>query len=181
VKFIKTKFSDAWLIEPVVHRDARGFFLESYSLKVFGPSGISTVFVQDNHSMSIADGVLRGMHFQRPPFAQSKLIRVIRGAVFDVIVDLRKNSPTFGQWDGFELTDEKCAMLFVPKGFAHGFCTIAARTEVMYKVDEYYSPGHDGGFRWNDPDIGIRWPVQAPILSAKDAQLPFFKDFISPF
>jgi dTDP-4-dehydrorhamnose 3,5-epimerase len=126
--------------------------------------------------MSVASGVLRGMHFQKSPFAQSKLVRVIHGAIFDVIVDLRRSSPTFGQWDGFELTNDNYAMLFVPKGFAHGFCTLAPRTEVIYKVDDYYSPSHDGGFRWNDPDIGIKWPVEIPVLSEKDSRLPFLKD-----
>jgi len=181
VEFIATKFRDAWLIRPEMHRDARGFFVETYTRKMFDSHGITAAFIQDNHSMSVTPGVLRGLHLQRPPFTQSKLVRVIHGAIFDVVVDLRKDSPTFGQWEGFSLTDEDASMLFVPKGLAHGFCTIAPRTEVIYKVDEYYAPNHDGGLRWNDPDLGIRWPVDAPVLSEKDKLLPLFKDFVSPF
>ena len=181
MEFIKTKFDGAWKVQPAVHGDERGFFLESYSSKDFQTAGITASFVQDNHSLSVAPGVLRGLHLQRPPFAQSKIIRVIRGAIFDVIVDLRAHSPTFGQWEGFEMTETNFSMLFVPHGFAHGFCTLAPRTEVLYKVDTPYAPQYEGGIRWNDPDIGIQWPNDAPVLSEKDKNLPFFKDFISPF
>jgi dTDP-4-dehydrorhamnose 3,5-epimerase len=181
VEFIKTKFEDAWFIKPKMHRDNRGFFVESYTRKIFDSHGIQAEFVQDNHSMSVSAGVLRGMHFQLPPFTQSKLVRVVHGAIFDVIVDLRKNSPTFGTGEGFTLTDKDGAMLFVPKGFAHGFCTMVPNTEVFYKVDAYYAPDHDCGIRWNDPNLNITWPDTSPILSEKDTQLPFFKDFVSPF
>ncbi|HEX7511585.1 MAG TPA: dTDP-4-dehydrorhamnose 3,5-epimerase [Chitinivibrionales bacterium] len=181
MEFIKTMFEDAWVIKPKMHRDNRGFFVESYTRKIFDSHGIQAEFVQDNHSMSVSAGVLRGMHFQRPPFTQSKLVRVISGAIFDVIVDLRKNSPTFGTGEGFTLTDEDAAMVFVPKGFAHGFCTLMPHTEVIYKVDEYYAPDHDCGIRWNDPNLNIKWPNTSPILSEKDTHLPFFKDFVSPF
>ncbi len=176
MEFIKTKFNGAWLIEPIVHGDARGFFLESYSLQEFQKHGIPHNFVQDNHSMSAETGVLRGLHFQEPPMAQSKLVRTIRGSVFDVIVDLRKNSSTFGQWQSFELTESNFLMLFIPQGFAHGFCTMSPRTEFLYKVDNYYSPQHDSGFRWDDPAIGIQWPIKSPILSEKDKKLPYLKN-----
>ncbi len=181
MEFIKTKFSGAWLIRPVVHGDPRGFFLESYAWRELEKAGINATFVQDNHSMSVESGVLRGMHLQHPPLAQAKLVRVIRGSIFDVIVDVRRQSPTCGQWQGFELTEGNFTMLFVPAGFAHGFCTLAARTEVIYKVDNYYSPQHDAGIIWNDPDLAITWPIQTPILSEKDKRLPLFKDFSSPF
>jgi dTDP-4-dehydrorhamnose 3,5-epimerase len=176
MEFIKTIFIDAWLIKPIVHGDSRGFFLESYSLQEFQKHDIPLNFVQDNHSMSMETGVLRGMHFQHPPMAQSKLVRTIRGSVFDVIVDLRKNSSTFGQWQGFELTESNFLMLFIPRGFAHGFCTMSPKTEFLYKVDNYYSPQHDSGFRWDDPTIGIQWPIKDPVLSEKDKRLPYFKD-----
>lgn len=181
MEFTKTIFDDAWHIKPKMHRDARGFFVETYARKIFESHGIKADFIQDNHSLSVTPGVLRGLHFQRPPYTQSKLVRVIRGAIFDAIVDLRKNSSTFGKWQGFTLTDEDGAMLFVPKGFAHGFCTTVPNTEVLYKVDEYYAPDHDGGIRWNDPDVGVNWPIQTPILSEKDKLLPYVKEFNSPF
>jgi dTDP-4-dehydrorhamnose 3,5-epimerase len=179
--FQKTTIDGLFLITPKVFKDQRGFFLESYSEKCFRSVGITTVFVQDNHSRSESSGVLRGLHFQKPPFAQCKLIRVIRGSIFDVAVDLRKNSPTFGKWLGFELTSDNFNMLLVPQGFAHGFCTLVPGTEVQYKVDNFYSPEHDSGIRWNDPDLNIPWSVNDPVLSAKDAVLPFFREIDSPF
>jgi dTDP-4-dehydrorhamnose 3,5-epimerase len=181
LEFVKTRFNDAWLVKPQKHCDSRGFFLESYTLKDFKSAGINVAFIQDNHSMSVEKGVLRGLHFQRPPFTQSKLIRAVKGAIFDAIVDMRKNSPTYLKWQGFELTEGSAEMLFVPQGFAHGFCTLSPHTEVIYKVDNYYAPEHDGGIRWNDPDIGITWPVDLPVLSGKDSILPFIKDSESPF
>ncbi|MBN1602576.1 MAG: dTDP-4-dehydrorhamnose 3,5-epimerase [Chitinispirillaceae bacterium] len=179
--FQKTTIEGLFLITPKVFKDQRGFFLESYSDKFFKSVGITTVFVQDNHSRSEPSGVLRGLHFQKPPFAQCKLIRVIQGSIYDVAVDIRKNSPTFGKWLGFELTSTNFNMLLVPQGFAHGFCTLVPGTEVQYKVDNFYSPEHDSGIRWNDPDLNIPWPVKEPVLSDKDAVLPFFKELDSPF
>jgi dTDP-4-dehydrorhamnose 3,5-epimerase len=181
MEFIKTKFDGAWIIKPAKHCDARGFFLESYSLRDFEKAGIPVGFVQDNHSMSVEKGVLRGLHLQTPPFTQGKLVRAVKGAIFDVIVDLRKSSPTYGQWEGFTLTESSCDMLFAPRGFAHGFCTLVPNSEVIYKADNYYAPANDGGLRWNDPDIGVKWPVETPVLSKKDGLLPFLKDFNSPF
>jgi dTDP-4-dehydrorhamnose 3,5-epimerase len=181
MEFIATKFNGAFILKPLVHSDDRGFFLESYSSRDFIKAGISVNFVQDNHSMSVEPGVLRGLHFQNPPMAQSKLIRATKGAIFDVIVDLRKNSPTFGQWESFELSDTNFLSLFVPHGFAHGFCTLGASTEVMYKVDNFYSPEHDSGIRWEDPTLGIPWPNKDPVLSGKDKLLPFFGASSFPF
>ena len=172
MEFIKTDIDGLILIKPKVHNDCRGFFLESYSAPLFASAGIGCAFVQDNHSKSTAKGVLRGLHFQTPPFEQSKLVRVVRGAVFDVAVDLRRGSPTYKQWRGFELSERNFNMLFVPKGFAHGFCTLEENSEIQYKVDNPYSPTHDSGIIWNDPDIGVDWPVSEPVLSEKDKALP---------
>jgi dTDP-4-dehydrorhamnose 3,5-epimerase len=181
VNFIPSDLQGVLLIEPDVHRDPRGFFVESYSVASFAMGGIGTTFVQDNHSLSVAKGVLRGMHFQLPPHAQSKLLRATRGAIYDVVVDLRTASPTFGQWRGFELSADNFRMLFVPAGFAHGFCTLAENTEVQYKVDRLYAPACDAGIRWNDPDIAIDWPVVDPVLSARDSAWPLLREFCSPF
>ena len=172
MEFIKTDITGLTLIKPRVHADHRGFFLESYSDKIFAEAGINCAFVQDNHSKSTAKGVIRGLHLQNPPYEQSKLVRVIRGAIFDVAVDLRPESPTRGQWKSFELTERNFNMLFIPKGFAHGFCTLEENTEIVYKVDNPYSPTHDTGVIWNDPLLAINWPVENPILSDKDKNLP---------
>jgi len=181
MEFIKTTLKDATLIKPRIFQDNRGFFMESYSKKLFEANGITANFVQDNHSLSAEKGVLRGLHFQAPPFAQAKLVRVTRGKVYDVIIDLRKNSETFGKWEGFELSAQNFQMLFVPKGFAHGFITLEDNTEFQYKCDEYYSKESEGGIIWNDPDLNINWNFENPILSDKDKLLPKFKDFESPF
>ncbi len=177
MEFIKTKFKDAFLIKPKVFSDHRGFFLESYSEKVFQENGINAHFVQDNHSLSVSKGVLRGIHFQKSPFAQAKLVRVTRGSIYDVIADLRKDSSTFGQWQSFELTASNFLMLFIPRDFGHGFCTLEDNTEFMYKVDNVYAPEADSGIIWNDPDLKIDWPIEKPILSEKDEKLPYFKEF----
>jgi dTDP-4-dehydrorhamnose 3,5-epimerase len=181
MQFIETSLKGAWLIKPKVFRDERGFFLESYSEKVFAENGIDAKFVQDNHSLSVKKGVLRGLHFQLPPNEQAKLVRVTRGKVLDVIVDIRKNSPTFGKWESFELTSENFEMLFIPRGFAHAFLTLEDNTEFMYKVDGFYAPESDSGIIWNDPDLNISWPIKEPILSEKDSKLQNFKIFKSPF
>lgn len=174
MEFIKTKLQGAFLIKPKVFSDQRGFFLESYSSRVFKEHGIEADFVQDNHSLSVAKGVLRGIHFQNPPYEQAKLVRVIKGLVFDVIVDLRKDSPTFGLWEGFELSAQNFLMLFVPRGFGHAFCTLEENTEFCYKVDNFYAPEADSGIIWDDPTLKITWPIENPILSEKDSNLPFF-------
>ena len=181
MEFIETSLEGAYLIKPEVFQDERGFFLESYSKKVFAENGIDVDFVQDNHSLSLAKGTLRGFHFQNPPNEQAKLVRITRGKVYDVIIDLRKNSPTFGKWEGFELSGDNFRMLFIPSGFAHAYQTLEDDTEFMYKVDNFYAPESDSGIIWNDPDLAIDWPIKEAILSEKDNQLQNFKDFQSPF
>ncbi|MGE6893904.1 dTDP-4-dehydrorhamnose 3,5-epimerase [Priestia flexa] len=172
MKIINTKFADAFVIEPKVFGDHRGFFTESYNKELFAQNGIDMDFIQDNHSLSQQPGTLRGMHYQLAHKAQTKLVRVTRGAIYDVIVDIRKGSPTYGEWQGFILSADNKRQLLVPKGFAHGFCTLVENTEVQYKVDELYSPNHDRGIAWNDPSLNIDWPVNEPVLSEKDTKHP---------
>lgn len=172
------------LIRPRRHGDARGWFTESYNRDAFAALGITCTFVQDNHSLSRAPFTLRGLHFQTPPRAQDKLVRCIRGRIFDVAVDLRRDSPSFGRWVGAELSAENGDQLFVPVGFAHGFLTLEADCEVTYKCSDSYAPQHDAGLRWNDPEIGIDWPIPPgtePQLSDKDRAQPFVSQFDSPF
>lgn len=169
------------VIQPKVFPDNRGFFLETYSRKAFAAAGLDYDFVQDNHARSGLKGVLRGLHFQRPPAAQAKLVWVVRGVVFDVAVDLRRGSPTYGRWYGIELSAENFSRLMIPRGFAHGYVTLTDDAEFMYKVDAPYSPGDDGGIAWNDPDIAINWPVTEPILSEKDTAQPLLSAVGSPF
>jgi len=176
MRIISTKLHGLHIVEPDLHGDNRGFFMESYSSSKFAEHGIDFPFVQDNHSLSVEAGVLRGLHYQLNPRAQTKLVRVVCGAIYDVAVDIRKDSPTFGQWVGVILSDANKRQLLVPQGFAHGFCTIAPNTQVLYKVDEYYSPEHDRGILWNDPSLGIDWPTSHPILSIKDQEHPLLKD-----
>ena len=165
-------------IQPRKFEDDRGFFSETWNAADLSHARIDIAFVQDNHSFSRARGVLRGLHFQTPPFAQDKLVRVLRGAVFDVAVDIRQGSPTFGQWVGLELSAAAWNQILVPKGFAHGFVTLEANTEVLYKVSAPYSQSHDRSIRFDDPAIGIRWPVALDdvILSAKDEAAPTLAD-----
>jgi dTDP-4-dehydrorhamnose 3,5-epimerase len=172
MNIINTKFVDAFIVEPKVFEDHRGFFTESYNKKVFSQMGIDIDFIQDNHSLSGQAGTLRGMHYQLNEKAQTKLVRVTKGAIYDVIIDIRNGSPTFGEWQGFILTALNKRQLLVPKGFAHGFCTLLENTEVQYKVDELYSSSHDRGIAWNDPTFAIDWPVSNPILSKKDSEHP---------
>jgi dTDP-4-dehydrorhamnose 3,5-epimerase len=181
MEFIPTKLKDAYLIQPRVFQDPRGFFLESYSRKIFAENGIQGEFIQDNHSLSLEKGTLRGLHFQKPPYEQAKLVRVTQGKVYDVIVDLHQASETFGKWQGFELSAKNFAILFIPRGFAHAFLTLEKNTEFQYKCDNYYAPEAESGIIWNDPELNIDWPIKNPILSEKDRQLQFFKDFNSPF
>lgn len=166
----------AFIIEPTVHGDSRGFFTESYNDSLFKQHGFTYNFIQDNQSLSAEVGVLRGLHYQLNPKAQTKLIRVLTGAIYDVIVDIRKSSPTFGQWVGVILSEHNHRQLLVPRGFAHGFCTLVPNTQVLYKVDEYYSPQNDRGILWNDPALGIDWPTSNPTLSDKDQRHPLLKD-----
>jgi dTDP-4-dehydrorhamnose 3,5-epimerase len=176
VKVTETLLPGVLLIEPTVFGDHRGFFMESYNKKLFAEHEIDFNFVQDNHSLSQQAGTIRGLHYQLNPKAQTKLVRVTQGAIYDVVVDIRKGSPTFGKWQGFILSADNKRQLIVPKGFAHGFCTLVENTEVQYKVDEYYSPEHDRGILWNDPALGIDWPTANPILSDKDTKHPLLAD-----
>lgn len=170
-----TAIPDVKLVTPRRHGDSRGWFSETYNRRALAEQGIEVAFVQDNQSYSREAGVLRGLHFQLPPFAQAKLVRVLRGRVLDVAVDLRRRSPTFGRHVAVELSAEDGVQLFIPVGFAHGFLTLEAETEVFYKVSAHYAPEHDSGIRYDDPEIGISWPLpegREPILSPKDAALP---------
>jgi dTDP-4-dehydrorhamnose 3,5-epimerase len=179
--------SPVQLIHPRRFGDARGWFTEVYSEPAFAKLGIDCRFVQDNHSLSVPKYTLRGLHFQTPPSGQDKLVRCVRGAIFDVAVDIRKGSPTYGNWVGAELSAENGHQLFIPIGFAHGFLTLGDNCEVTYKCSDTYAPDADGGIRWNDPAFGaggIDWPMPAgtiPELSAKDAVQPLLADFDSPF
>ena len=163
--------------------DDRGWFAETYNARSLAEQGIDTVFVQDNQSFSAARGTLRGLHFQTPPHGQAKLVRCLRGAIFDVAVDVRAGSPSYGKWDGVELTAESGNQLFIPIGFAHGFVTLTDDCEIAYKVSDYYAPQSDGGIAWNDPQIGLDWPLAGrdPVLSDKDRSLPLLAGFDSPF
>lgn len=172
------------LIESRRFEDARGWFTETYSQRTFAERGIDCDFVQDNHSLSHPAFTLRGLHFQTPPHAQAKLVRCIKGRIFDVAVDLRRGSPTYARWVGTELSAENGIQLFVPIGFAHGFLTLEPDCEVVYKCSDHYAPANDAGIRWDDPDIAIEWPLPAGVtaeLSAKDEVQPALASFQSPF
>ena len=165
------------LITPRRHGDARGWFSETWSRKTLGEAGIHADFVQDNHAFSARKGTVRGLHFQTAPHPQAKLLRVLRGAILDVAVDIRQGSPTFGQWVSAELTSERGEQLFVPRGFAHGYSTLTDDCELAYKVDGLYAPQTEGGLIWNDPDLAIDWRVEGDaVLSDKDRVLPRLKD-----
>lgn len=181
--FTRLAIADVVLVQPVRHGDARGYFCETYKKPQFDAFGLDIAFVQDNESLSREVGVVRGLHFQTPPMAQAKLVRAVRGAIFDVAVDIRKGSPSYGRWVAATLTAEKGEQLLVPHGFAHGFCTLEPDTIVAYKVDAPYSPPHDAGIRWDDPDLAIDWPLAAgvAILSGKDRVAPLLRDYASPF
>jgi dTDP-4-dehydrorhamnose 3,5-epimerase len=172
--FKRLSIPDVVLIEPRVHQDDRGFFMETYKVSEFAAFGIQERFVQDNHSKSTR-AVLRGLHYQRNPMAQGKLVRVLEGEIFDVAVDLRKGSTTYSQWVGMTLSAADKRMLYLPEGFAHGFCILSDTAEVLYKTTREYSPEHDQGIIWNDPDLAISWPIRQPIVSNKDAVLPRLK------
>ncbi len=173
---IKTNIPDVIIFEPKVFGDDRGFFLESFNQKIFAEAtGLKCDFVQDNHSKS-SRGVLRGLHYQLPPMAQGKLVRVVQGEVFDVAVDIRKSSPTFGQWVGVHLSADNKRQLWIPEGFAHGFLTLSETAEFLYKTTNYYSPKDEGAVIWNDSDLNITWPEAGNILvSEKDQVAPSFK------
>jgi len=179
LKVTETKLKDVKIIEPAVFGDHRGFFTESYSEKDFKEAGINIDFVQDNHSLSKEAGVIRGLHFQTGEAAQTKLIRVVTGAVLDVIVDLRKGSPTYGEWEGYVLSEHNQRQLLVPRGFAHGFVTLTPNVNFLYKCDNYYDAPSDGGINFNSPELGITWPIDLDkaVTSEKDAKLPTFVEY----
>ncbi len=176
MKITKTKLDGVVIIEPEVFGDNRGFFMESWNKKKMVEAGLDYDFVQDNHSKSTVKGTLRGIHFQKGNKAQAKLVRCVKGAVLDVAVDLRRNSPTFKQWVGVELSEENKKQLLIPRGFGHGFVTLTDDVEFLYKADNYYAPEADAGIRWNDPEIGVEWGIENPILSEKDKKNPFLKE-----
>lgn len=182
MRIIETEIPDVLIIEPRIFKDGRGYFFESYSQKEFTEKVGKVDFVQDNESRSIY-GVLRGLHFQKPPFAQSKLVRVIEGAVLDVAVDIRKGSPTYGKYVSVELTEENHRQFFIPRGFAHGFSVLSKEVIFQYKCDSFYSPENEGAIAWNDPDLGIDWhiPSSMVILSDKDKSHLRLKEIDSPF
>ena len=177
---IKTKIADLVLIKPDVFPDDRGYFFESYQKEKFKELGITADFLQDNESMSMK-GVLRGLHLQVPPFAQGKLVRVVRGSVLDVAVDLRKNSATYGQWESVELSEANKLMLMIPEGFAHGFLVLEDYTIFQYKCTNYYNRESERGIIWNDPDLNIDWGIEVPSISEKDLKGMRFKDFKNYF
>ncbi len=180
MKFTATEFAGLTIIQPSVFGDHRGYFFESYNAATFQANGLFLNFVQDNQSMS-NKGAVRGLHFQLPPFAQGKLVRVLKGAVKDVVVDLRKGERTYGQHFSIILTGENNTILWIPEGFAHGFSTLENDTLFSYKCTAVYHKQSEGGVLWNDPDLGINWGVTYPILSEKDTQNPRLMDFVSPF
>lgn len=172
---IKTTLEGVYILEPCIFGDHRGFFYESYNEQILKNLGIDCHFVQDNHSYSAEKGTLRGIHFQKGEWAQAKLVRCARGSVLDVAVDLRKDSPTYLRWVAVELSAHNKRQLFIPRGFGHGFVTLTPDVEFLYKADNYYNVASEGGYRWDDPNIGVDWGVENPILSQKDAALPYIK------
>ncbi|MGP1446544.1 MAG: dTDP-4-dehydrorhamnose 3,5-epimerase [Candidatus Limimorpha sp.] len=180
MEIIATKIKDLVIIKPDVFTDTRGYFFESYNQEKFHAAGLTMDFVQDNESKSMR-GVLRGLHFQKPPFAQGKLVRVVKGSVMDVAVDLRGSSPTYGQWESIILTESNKLMLWIPEGFAHGFVCLEDDSVFTYKCTNVYNKASEGSILWNDPDINVQWNIENPILSEKDKVAPCFKDFVTPF
>lgn len=180
---IKTAIDGVLIIEPKVFGDDRGYFFESFNARDFAEkTGLDITFVQDNESKS-RYGVLRGLHFQLPPYTQSKLVRVVKGRVLDIAIDIRKSSPTYGKWVSCELTEDNHRQFFVPKGMAHGFCVLSEEAVFQYKCDDFYHPEAEGGIAWNDPNIAVEWPIPAEdiSLSERDKHHPSFKEFTSPF
>ncbi len=177
-----TSLPGVLIFTPRVFKDTRGFFCETYNYEVWRAAGIDTAFVQDNHSRSVRH-TIRGLHFQLPPDAQVKLLRVVSGAVWDVAVDIRKGSPTFGQWAGVELSADNFKQLYIPEGFAHGFCVLSDVADVLYKTSHVYAPAYEQGIRWNDPAIGIQWPTGEPLLSERDIKAQSLAEYLekTPF
>ncbi len=176
MNLIKTEIDGLYILEPTVHGDSRGWFYEHYSQKTLSEFGINTVFTQDNRSFSAEVGTLRGLHCQTDPMAQTKLVSCTKGEIFDVAVDIREGSPTYLKWVGVTLSEENKKQFYIPAGFLHGFVTLTPDVEVLYKVDNFYSPENDRSIRFDDPAIGVEWPYEMPVLSQKDACAPCLKD-----
>ncbi len=174
MEIVSASISDIFIIKPTVHRDGRGYFMETYHAEKFSNGCIPVNFVQDNQAMSDRN-VLRGLHYQTQ-HPQGKLIRVLKGEIWDVAVDIRKGSPTFGKWHGEYLSDSNLLQMYIPVGFAHGYCVVSETAEIFYKCTDLYHPEYEQGIRWNDPEIGIKWPITSPILSEKDRDQPMLKD-----
>ena len=181
MEILERKIKGVYEIQLKPIGDNRGFFMRTYDVNLFNEAGINREWVQENHSRSGKKGIIRGMHFQLPPFAETKMIRCIHGAVWDVFVDLRKDSETFGQWDAVEISAENKKMVLIPRGCAHGFCTLTAESEVLYKVDNFYSKEHECGISWNDEDINIDWPTKNPVLSEKDQKNMTLSEFVERY
>ncbi len=174
MELISLSLSGLKLIKPAIYEDSRGFFVESYHSQKYAKAGMDVQFMQDNHSYS-KKGTIRGMHFQKKP-GQAKLVTVCEGEIYDVVVDIRPDSPTFGKWEGVYLSSKTCEQLFIPIGFAHGFCVVSETAHVLYKVSAFYDPVEEKGFRFDDPEIGIKWPETDPVVSLRDKEAPLFAD-----
>ena len=181
MQFSHLNLKGCYLIQLNPLTDERGYFLRTLDEKLFNDVGLNFKWVQENHSRSINKGIIRGLHFQLPPFTETKLIRCLRGKILDVFVDLRKDSRTFGQWDSVELSEDNFRMVLIPRGFAHGYCTLTEESEMVYKVDNYYTPSHEFGLLWNDVELNINWPDKNPILSEKDKMNLTLKEFTTRF
>lgn len=183
MEIIRAKIEGVLIIQPRKFEDARGFFAPVFRPALLEEAGVDHGWVQDNQSLSVGKGTVRGMHFQRPPFAQAKLVRVVRGAALDVCVDLRRGSPTYGRHVAVQLTSDNLTQVYIPPGFAHGFCTLTDNTEVLYKVSAAWAPEHEGGIRWDDPALGIEWPVmpEDAVIAERDARWPLLADALVAF
>jgi dTDP-4-dehydrorhamnose 3,5-epimerase len=174
------KLEGAYEIVPTPRTDERGYFMRVYDADIFGRHGLVDSWVQENQSLSVRKGIIRGLHFQRPPYSETKLVCAVRGMAYDVFVDLRRDSPTYGKWEALELSENRGNMAYIPKGFAHGFCTLCENVVMLYKVDACYAPEFEDGLAWNDPELGIQWPTSSPLLSPKDAAWPLLSTRSKP-
>lgn len=181
MKIEKLKLKGTYEITLAPIYDKRGYFMRAYDKKIFEEHNLINEWVQENQSLSTNNGIIRGLHFQKPPYSETKFIRVIQGSILDVFVDLRRSSPTYGKWDSIKLSSENQKAVYIPKGFAHGFCTLESPALVFYKVDSLYTPESEDGLRWNDEKLNISWPAENPIVSEKDSRWIDFNDFKSPF
>jgi dTDP-4-dehydrorhamnose 3,5-epimerase len=175
------QIADAFEVQLEARQDVRGYFMRSYDSGIFARHDLKDSWVQENEAFSIQKGIIRGLHFQKPPYAETKFVRVARGAILDVFVDIRRSSPSFRKWEMIELSETNHRAVYIPKGCAHGYCTLTDSSVVLYKVDQFYAPQFEGGLRWNDSELAIPWPATEPIISTKDSVLPVLRDFVSPF